>query len=75
MKSEMEKPIALSLTVPEPEFRPGDKPDFSNVALSSAGEVARPDIDVTLKACVIWPSRSFGFSIARVMRWVLGPAL
>ena len=35
----------LSLRVPVPETRPGDEPDFSGVPLSSAGEVARPNID------------------------------
>jgi 2-oxoisovalerate dehydrogenase E1 component alpha subunit len=32
-----------SLYVPQPPARPGDKPDFSYVALSPAGAVARPD--------------------------------
>jgi 2-oxoisovalerate dehydrogenase E1 component alpha subunit len=31
------------LHVPQPPARPGDKPDFSYVALSPAGAVARPD--------------------------------
>ena len=37
----------LSLFVPEPEFRPGDTPDFSDVSISAAGEVERPPIDVS----------------------------
>lgn len=36
----------LSLHVPEPEFRPGDEPDFSNVPIPKAGSVRRPPIDV-----------------------------
>jgi 2-oxoisovalerate dehydrogenase E1 component alpha subunit len=35
-----------SLRVAHPPARPGDKPDFSYVALSPAGAVARPDIGV-----------------------------
>jgi len=35
-----------SLHVARPPARPGDKPDFSYVALSPAGAVARPDIGV-----------------------------
>jgi 2-oxoisovalerate dehydrogenase E1 component alpha subunit len=31
------------LHIPKPPARPGDKPDFSFLALSGAGEVARPD--------------------------------
>lgn len=37
---------ALSLHVPEPTVRPGDEPDFSHVALSEAGAVTRPPVDV-----------------------------
>lgn len=36
----------LSLHVPEPEFRPGDEPDFSDVPIPKAGSVHRPPIDV-----------------------------
>jgi 2-oxoisovalerate dehydrogenase E1 component alpha subunit len=36
----------LSLRVPEPKHRPGDKPDFSTVDISEAGKVRRPDIAV-----------------------------
>ncbi len=36
----------LSLYVPEPEFRPGDKPDFSDVPIPKAGSVPKPPIDV-----------------------------
>ena len=34
---------ALSLHVPEPSARPGDEPDFSNLAIPPAGEARRPD--------------------------------
>ncbi|MFV0645236.1 MAG: 3-methyl-2-oxobutanoate dehydrogenase (2-methylpropanoyl-transferring) subunit alpha [Sphingomonadaceae bacterium] len=33
----------LSIHVPEPLFRPGDKVDFSHLQVSEAGEQARPD--------------------------------
>ncbi|MCR9256772.1 MAG: 3-methyl-2-oxobutanoate dehydrogenase (2-methylpropanoyl-transferring) subunit alpha [Alphaproteobacteria bacterium] len=35
----------LSLTVPEPEFRPGDKPDYSTTPIPRAGTVRRPEVD------------------------------
>ncbi len=35
----------LSLYVPEPEFRPGDKPDFSNVPIPKAGAALMPPVD------------------------------
>src|SRR6187402_576346 len=35
---------ALALHVPEPAFRPGDKPDFSSVEVPAAGATPRPDI-------------------------------
>src|SRR5690349_14185885 len=35
---------ALALHVPEPKFRPGDTPDFSNVVIPAAGAAPRPDI-------------------------------
>ncbi|MFV0297599.1 MAG: 3-methyl-2-oxobutanoate dehydrogenase (2-methylpropanoyl-transferring) subunit alpha [Hyphomicrobiaceae bacterium] len=34
----------LELHVPEPEFRPGSKPDVSNVEIPRAGTVRRPDV-------------------------------
>ena len=33
----------LALHVPEPPFRPGDKPDFSSLKVPAAGEAPRPD--------------------------------
>ncbi len=35
---------ALALHVPEPSYRPGDAPDFSNVVVQRAGEAPRPDV-------------------------------
>ena len=34
----------LELHVPEPRFRPGDKPDFSDIDVGAPGAVPRPDI-------------------------------
>jgi 2-oxoisovalerate dehydrogenase E1 component alpha subunit len=36
----------LALHVPEPPFRPGDNPDFSNLKVPAAGTAARPDTNV-----------------------------
>src|SRR5690606_36941384 len=35
----------LSLHVPEPEVRPGNKPDFSHVPIPKAGPVRRPEVE------------------------------
>ena len=37
----------LALHVPEPPFRPGDKPDFSSLRVPAAGEAPRPDTSAT----------------------------
>jgi 2-oxoisovalerate dehydrogenase E1 component alpha subunit len=37
--------VRLSLHIPEPKFRPGQKPDFSGLRLSEPGEIRRPPID------------------------------
>ena len=37
----------LKLHVPEPKFRPGDTPDFSNLDIPAAGSAPRPDITVS----------------------------
>ena len=34
----------LALHVPEPPFRPGDKPDFSKMTVPAAGSAPRPDV-------------------------------
>ena len=39
----------LSLHVPEPRFRPGDKVDYSDLAIPKAGAQARPDIHTAPK--------------------------
>lgn len=52
----------LSLHVPEPEFRPGDKPDFSNVEIPQAGAAPRPPIDVEAGDI-----RDLAYTIIRVM--------
>ncbi len=52
----------LHLHVPEPEFRPGDKPDFSNVKIPKAGSVRRPDVDVLPEDI-----RDLAYSIIRVL--------
>jgi 2-oxoisovalerate dehydrogenase E1 component alpha subunit len=36
----------LSLHVPEPSVRPGDKPDFHCLSIPRAGAVRRPPVDV-----------------------------
>src|SRR5690606_36400936 len=52
----------LSLHVPEPEVRPGDKPDFSKVPIPKAGSVPRPPVDVDPRDI-----RDLAFSIIRVL--------
>jgi 2-oxoisovalerate dehydrogenase E1 component alpha subunit len=52
----------LSFHVPEPPVRPGDTPDFSDVKLSRAGEVRRPEIDVPPEEI-----RDLAYSIIRVL--------
>ena len=52
----------LSLHVPEPEFRPGDKADFSDVPIPKAGSVPRPEIDVSAEDI-----HDLAYSIIRVM--------
>ena len=41
----MMAPTPLNLHIPEPRFRPGEKPDFSDLRLSAPGEVRRPAVD------------------------------
>ena len=40
----------LQFHVPEPEVRPGDTPDFSNVVVPPAGEQPRPPVDARPEA-------------------------
>ncbi|SDO94989.1 2-oxoisovalerate dehydrogenase E1 component alpha subunit [Lutimaribacter pacificus] len=53
----------LSLNVPEPEWRPGDVPDFSKFEIPRAGAVSRPPVDVEPDDI-----RDMAFSIVRVLR-------
>jgi len=52
----------LSLHVPEPEVRPGDTPDFSDVEINEAGSVRRPPEDVEAEDI-----HDLAYSIIRVM--------
>jgi len=52
----------LTLHVPEPSVRPGGRPDFSHVAVSKAGEVPRPRIDVAPGDI-----RDFAYAMIRVL--------
>lgn len=52
----------LSLHVPEPEVRPGGRPDFSAVAIPRAGEAPRPEPDAKAEDI-----RKLAFSIIRVL--------
>lgn len=48
--------------VPEPEFRPGDQPDFSDLKLPPAGSALRPAVDVDPAQI-----RDLAFSLIRVL--------
>jgi 2-oxoisovalerate dehydrogenase E1 component alpha subunit len=52
----------LSFHVPAPAVRPGGTPDFSDVQISRAGEVRRPEVDVAAEAI-----RDLAYSIIRVL--------
>ena len=52
----------LALHVPEPAVRPGGIPDFINVRISTAGAVARPDVDADPESI-----RDLAYSIIRVL--------
>lgn len=52
----------LSLTVPEPEVRPGDQPDFSRVTIPQAGAIRRPPEDEDPENM-----RDLAFGIIRVL--------
>jgi len=52
----------LSFHVPAPAVRPGGAPDFSDVKISRAGEVRRPEVDVPAEEI-----RDLAFSIIRVL--------
>lgn len=52
----------LSLAVPAPELRPGDRPDFSSVSIPEAGSVRRPAVDESAQNM-----RDLAFGIIRVL--------
>ena len=54
--------MTLSLHVPEPEVRPGDTPDFSNVEIPRAGAIRRPEVDADPESM-----RDLAFGIIRVL--------
>lgn len=52
----------LSLHVPEPSSRPGDKPDFSYIDVPAAGKTRRPEVD-----CTPDTMRDLAFELVRVL--------
>ena len=52
----------LSLHVPEPEWRPGDSPDFTQVSIPKVGSIRRPDVDEDPENM-----RDLAFTIIRVL--------
>jgi len=52
----------LSLRVPEPSGRPGDKPDFSHLVLDAPGAVERPEVSTAPAAM-----RDMAFRLIRVL--------
>jgi 2-oxoisovalerate dehydrogenase E1 component alpha subunit len=54
--------MATKLHIPHAPFRPGDKPDFSNLKLPEAGTLERPDIHIHAN-----DSRSLAFGLIRVL--------
>jgi len=52
----------LTLSVPEPAVRPGDRPDFSHVKIPKAGSVRRPEVDESPENM-----RDLAFTIIRVL--------
>jgi 2-oxoisovalerate dehydrogenase E1 component alpha subunit len=58
----MQETPKLRFHVPEPEVRPGDQPDFSNVKIPRAGTVPRPEVDADPRDI-----RNLAYSIIRVL--------
>ena len=52
----------LALHIPEPRFRPGDTVEFSHIAVSKAGQQARPD-----EACAASETNSLCTDLIRVL--------
>jgi len=60
--AQLTEPAPLKLHVPEPAVRPGGTPDFSNIKIPRAGQVARPPIDAEAETI-----RDLAFSVIRVL--------
>ena len=45
----MKNTVSLSLHVPAPKYRPGDRPDFSGATLEAAGAAPRPDVSASAR--------------------------
>jgi 2-oxoisovalerate dehydrogenase E1 component alpha subunit len=58
----MSDPKPLSFHVPAPAVRPGGTPDFSDVPISRAGEVRRPEVDTAPEDI-----RDLAYAIIRVL--------
>ncbi|MBI1211828.1 MAG: 3-methyl-2-oxobutanoate dehydrogenase (2-methylpropanoyl-transferring) subunit alpha [Alphaproteobacteria bacterium] len=58
----MKNRAPLSLHIPEPKHRPGDRPDFSDIKVPKAGEMRRPDINVAAKDTL-----DLAYSLIRVL--------
>jgi 2-oxoisovalerate dehydrogenase E1 component alpha subunit len=58
----MSDPKPLSFHVPAPAVRPGGAPDFSDVPISRAGEVRRPEVDTAPEDI-----RDLAYAIIRVL--------
>jgi 2-oxoisovalerate dehydrogenase E1 component alpha subunit len=58
----MRNRVELSLRVPQPNQRPGDKPDFSGLAIPEAGSVERPSPETKAQDL-----RHLAFSLVRVL--------
>ena len=58
----MRNRMPLSLRVPAPSHRPGDKPDFSGISVPPAGSVQRPETDVPAKEIT-----DLAYSLIRVL--------
>jgi 2-oxoisovalerate dehydrogenase E1 component alpha subunit len=56
------KPNALSLDIPAPRARPGDKPDFSGWTFPEPGDTPKPDIDEPAHQL-----REFAYGLIRVL--------
>src|SRR6195952_2936256 len=50
------------LHIPEPDARPGERPDFSHIVVPAAGIVARPPVDVAAHSI-----RELAWSLIRVL--------